>query len=61
MVRSDGDRRSGATTSLGNRLAPLGAGHEWVTLLSYHIPTYEVGRRRLYVGVWKHGVSIYGW
>ena len=30
-------------------------------VLSYQIPTYKVGRRRLYVGVWKHGVSIYGW
>lgn len=29
--------------------------------LSYKIPTYEVGHRRLYVGVWKHGVSFYGW
>jgi uncharacterized protein YdhG (YjbR/CyaY superfamily) len=29
--------------------------------LSYQIPTYKVGRRRLFVGVWKHGVSIYGW
>ncbi len=30
-------------------------------VLSYKIPTYKVGGRRLYVGVWKHGVSIYGW
>ena len=30
-------------------------------VLSYQIPTYKVGRRRLFVGVWKHGVSIYGW
>jgi len=29
--------------------------------LSYQMPTYTVGRRRLFVGVWKHGVSIYGW
>jgi uncharacterized protein YdhG (YjbR/CyaY superfamily) len=29
--------------------------------ISYDIPTYKVGRRRLYLGVWKHGVSIYGW
>jgi uncharacterized protein YdhG (YjbR/CyaY superfamily) len=29
-------------------------------LLSYQIPTYKVGRRRLFIGVWKHGVSIYG-
>jgi uncharacterized protein YdhG (YjbR/CyaY superfamily) len=30
-------------------------------VLSYQIPTYKVGRHRLFVGVWKHGVSIYGW
>jgi|ERR1700728_391147 uncharacterized protein YdhG (YjbR/CyaY superfamily) len=29
--------------------------------LSYRIPTYVVGKRRLFVGVWKHGISIYGW
>jgi hypothetical protein len=29
--------------------------------LSYGMPAYRVGRRRLNVGVWKHGVSIYGW
>lgn len=30
-------------------------------VLSYKIPTYKVGSRRLYVGAWKHGLSIYGW
>jgi uncharacterized protein YdhG (YjbR/CyaY superfamily) len=30
-------------------------------VLSYRMPTYRVGRRSLHVGVWKHGVSIYGW
>jgi uncharacterized protein YdhG (YjbR/CyaY superfamily) len=30
-------------------------------VLSYQIPTYKVGRRRLFIGAWKHGVSIYGW
>jgi uncharacterized protein YdhG (YjbR/CyaY superfamily) len=29
--------------------------------LSYKMPTYKVGSGRLYVGAWKHGVSIYGW
>ena len=29
--------------------------------LSYKMPTYRVGNRRLHLGVWKHGVSIYGW
>jgi len=30
-------------------------------VLSYKMPTYQVGNRRLHVGAWKHGVSIYGW
>jgi uncharacterized protein YdhG (YjbR/CyaY superfamily) len=30
-------------------------------VLSYQMPTYKVGSRRLFVGAWKHGVSIYGW
>jgi hypothetical protein len=25
------------------------------------MPDYRVGRRRLNIGVWKHGVSVYGW
>lgn len=29
--------------------------------ISYAIPTYRVGKHRLYVGVWKHGLSVYGW
>jgi uncharacterized protein YdhG (YjbR/CyaY superfamily) len=29
-------------------------------VLSYQMPTYKVGRRRLFLGVWQHGVSIYG-
>ena len=29
--------------------------------LSYRMPTYRVDGHRLFVGVWKHGVSIYGW
>ena len=32
-----------------------------VVVLSYTMPTYRVGTRRLHVGVWKHGVSLYGW
>jgi hypothetical protein len=34
---------------------------EATVVLSYQIPTYKVGRRRLFVGVWNHGVSVYGW
>ena len=34
---------------------------EATVALSYRMPTYKVGPNRLFVGVWKHGVSIYGW
>jgi len=27
--------------------------------LSYGMPTYRIGRRRLNIGVWKHGLSLY--
>ena len=30
-------------------------------VLSYGMPTYKVGRRSLIVGVWNHGLSLYGW
>ena len=30
-------------------------------VFSYKMPTYVTAKRRLYVGVWKHGVSLYGW
>lgn len=30
-------------------------------VISYKIPAFVVGRHRLYVGAWKHGVSVYGW
>lgn len=29
--------------------------------LSYKMPTYVAGVRQLHVGVWKHGLSFYGW
>jgi uncharacterized protein YdhG (YjbR/CyaY superfamily) len=29
--------------------------------ISYDMPTYRVGKRRLYLAAWKHGASIYGW
>ena len=29
--------------------------------LSYKMPTYKLGSRRLFAGAWKHGVSVYGW
>ena len=39
----------------------LEARPEAEVVLSYGMPTYRVGRSRLFVAVWKHGVSIYGW
>ena len=30
-------------------------------LISYQMPTYKVGRRRLFLATWQHGISIYGW
>ena len=38
----------------------LAAHPEAAVVLSYQMPTYKVGRRRLFLGAWKHGVSIYG-
>lgn len=29
-------------------------------ILTYDMPTFVVGERRLPVGVWKHGLSLYG-
>lgn len=39
----------------------LGVRPDADVILSYGIPAYRAGRRRLFVGAWKHGVSIYGW
>jgi len=30
-------------------------------VLSYGMPTYRRGKRRLYLAAWKHGISVYGW
>jgi hypothetical protein len=29
-------------------------------ILAYKMPAYRAGKRRLYVGAWRHGISIYG-
>jgi uncharacterized protein YdhG (YjbR/CyaY superfamily) len=29
--------------------------------LSYKMPAYRMGKRRLYVAAWQHGISLYGW
>ena len=34
--------------------------HAEVTL-SYKMPAYRAGGRRIYVGAWKHGISLYGY
>jgi len=39
----------------------LAAHPEAAVAMSYQMPSYQVGRRRLYVGAWQHGVSLYGW
>jgi len=39
----------------------MGEHPDATVVLSYQMPTYVVGRYRLYVGVWKHGLSFYGW
>ena len=39
----------------------LGAYPDAAVTLSYGMPSYAVRWRRLYVGAWKHGVSVYGW
>jgi len=39
----------------------LGTHPEAEVALSYGMPAYRVGARRLNIGVWRHGVSVYGW
>ena len=39
----------------------LGAYPDAAVGLSYGMPTYTVGGRRLHVAAWKHGLSVYGW
>lgn len=30
-------------------------------VISYRIPAFRHGRHTLFVGAWKHGISLYGW
>jgi uncharacterized protein YdhG (YjbR/CyaY superfamily) len=39
----------------------LAAHPEAEVALAYDMPAYRVGKRRLNVGVWKHGISVYGY
>jgi uncharacterized protein YdhG (YjbR/CyaY superfamily) len=38
----------------------LAAHPDATVVISYGMPTYKLGARRLFVGAWKHGISIYG-
>ena len=29
--------------------------------ISYGMPTWAAGKRKLSLGVWQHGLSVYGW
>jgi uncharacterized protein YdhG (YjbR/CyaY superfamily) len=52
-----------ANRPLFDRLHQLIVGEfpDVVVFISYQMPTYRLGDRRLYVGSWKHGLSVYGW
>jgi hypothetical protein len=39
----------------------MGAHPDAQLTLAYDMPAYRLGKRRLNLGVWKHGVSLYGW
>jgi hypothetical protein len=30
-------------------------------VFAYNMPTFRLGKRRLHLAVWQHGISIYGW
>jgi uncharacterized protein YdhG (YjbR/CyaY superfamily) len=62
-VRDYIDAIPGAHRPLFDRLHQLilAAYPDAAVVLSYKMPTYKVGSGRLYVGAWKHGVSMYGW
>ena len=37
----------------------IGAFPDAEVVLSYGMPTYRIGRRRLNIAAWKHGLSLY--
>jgi hypothetical protein len=40
----------------------LASGGDVTVVLAYKMPAYRAGGgRRVHLGVWKHGVSVYGW
>lgn len=38
----------------------LEAAPDAVVELSYGMPTFKIGHRRLFLAAWRHGISIYG-
>ncbi len=62
-VRGYVDALSPAQRPLFDRLhrIVMSAHPEAEVALSYGMPAYRVGARRLNIGVWKHGVSVYDW
>jgi len=60
-VRRYRDQLDGTQRPLFDRLHQLiaGACPDADVVLSYGMPAYQIGRRRLNVGVWKHGISLY--
>jgi uncharacterized protein YdhG (YjbR/CyaY superfamily) len=60
-VRRYLDEMDSEHRALFNRLHGLivGACPDAEVALSYGMPTYRIGRRRLNVGSWKHGLSLY--
>jgi len=60
-VRRYRDQMDNTQRPLFDRLHELivGACPDAEVILSYGMPTYRIGRRRLNIGVWKHGVSLY--
>ena len=60
-VRGYRDQMDSTLRPLFDRLHELivGACPDAEVVLSYGMPTYRIGRRRLNIGVWKHGISLY--
>ena len=61
VVRRYRDQMDSTQRPLFDRLHELivGACPDAEVVLSYGMPTYRIGRRRLNIGVWKHGISLY--
>ena len=39
----------------------ISAGSDVAVSISYKMPTYRAGDRRVYLAAWAHGISVYGW